>query len=323
MTISEKKPSSSQTFTGTKPAIHQLVGAGRIEEQRAQPSRSPQVSIGLPVFNGEEYLALAIESLLEQTYRDFELLLVDNASTDSTPAICQAYVARDARVRYYRNPENIGAMQNWYRSFHLSAGDYFLGAAHDDLYHPDFLSKCVAVLERDPTVVICYPKTKVIDEAGNFVEDFDVAIDTTAAAPNARLYHVIATDYLCIQLLGVFRASAFAQTQVYTGYYGCDRNSLAEFALLGPIIEWPEYLFYHRLHPKALGAAQGSGRSLQELLALDPGVDWGMRLPTITRFRNYFASVARMPFSPLERARCYGQLTRLILEKAINRMKIC
>jgi hypothetical protein len=108
---------------------------------------------------------------------------------------------------------------------------------------------------------------------------------------------------------------------MYTGYYGCDRNALAELALLGPIYEVPEYLFYHRLHPQALGAAKGSGRSLQELLLLDPGTDWAASFTIVKRFRNYFASVARMPLTKRERILCYLQLVRLIADKVTNRIK--
>lgn len=282
---------------------------------------APRVSVGLPVFNGADYLTEALDSLLAQTYPDFELIISDNASTDRTPEICHGYAARDPRVRYHRNATNIGAMQNWYHVFQLSTGDYFLGAAHDDRYHPEFLSQCVAMFAKHPEAVVCYPKTKVIDEHGNFVHDFDRAVDTTSPLPHVRLYNVIGIDLLCIQLLGMFKASAFGKTRQYAGYYGCDRNVLAELALLGPLYEVPEYLFYHRLHPKALGAARHSGRSLQELLTWDPGTNWAARLPTLTRFRNYFASVARMPLDGQERMRCYAQLVRLISDKFSNRIK--
>jgi glycosyltransferase involved in cell wall biosynthesis len=281
----------------------------------------PRVSVGLPVFNGADYLPEALDSLLAQTYTDFELIISDNASTDSTPKICQEYAAQDSRIHYQRNPKNIGAMQNWYHSFRLSSGEYFVGAAHDDRYHPKFLSRSLAMFEEHPTAVVCYPKTKVIDEHGNFVHNFERAADTTSPQPHVRLYNVISIDLLCIQLLGMFRASAFGKTQSYTGYYGCDRNALAELALLGPLYEVPEYLFYHRLHPKALGAARHSGRSVQELLSWDPGTNWAARFPTLTRFRNYFASVARMPLRGPERLLCYGQLMRLIADKLTDRIK--
>lgn len=283
-------------------------------------SPKPRVSIGLPVFNGEKFLQKALDSLLALHYSDFELIISDNASTDRTAEICQAYAAMDPRVQYYRNSINIGAMQNWYRSFQLSSGEYFLGAAHDDAYHPDFLGSCVGVLEKYPEVVVCYTRTKVIDDSGNFVRDFHMEIDTMSSKPHVRLYNAIGVDYLCIQLLGVFRASAFKRVREYAGYSGCDWNTLAELSLLGKIYEVPEYLFYHRLYLGALGVALHSGRSLQELFTLDPGINWRLGFPALIKVRNYFSAVSRAPISPTERLLCYLQLVRLMAEKAWNRL---
>jgi glycosyltransferase involved in cell wall biosynthesis len=88
-------------------------------------SKIPRVSIGLPVFNGEKYLAEALDSILSQTYRDFKLIISDNASTDRTEQICREYAAKDRRIRYYRNEKNIGAPKNFNRVFELSSGKYF------------------------------------------------------------------------------------------------------------------------------------------------------------------------------------------------------
>jgi glycosyltransferase involved in cell wall biosynthesis len=130
---------------------------------------NPRLGIGLPVFNGENYLEETLVSLLSQTYSDFELIISDNASTDGTGDLCRAYAARDRRIKYYRNSTNIGATQNWYRVFDLSCAEYFAPAAHDDLYAPDYMEKCIAVLQQDPSVVVCYSKTRVIDEHGTLV----------------------------------------------------------------------------------------------------------------------------------------------------------
>lgn len=287
--------------------------------QAAISTQSPRLSIGLPVFNGEQYLAKALDSLLAQTFIDFELIISDNASTDATRQICEEYEARDARIRYHRNQKNIGAMQNWYRSFQLSRGEYFLGAAHDDMFHPDFARRCIEELDANPEAVVCYTWTKVIDEDGNIVKDFVVPIDTTSPKPHIRLYNVINVDYLCIQLLGVMRSTAFGATKPFAGYYGCDRNALAELSILGPILEVPEFLFYHRLHPQALGAAKNSGRSRRDLQILDPGIDWNARFPTLTKFINYFRSNHRLVSGFRDRLLCDISLIRIIVEKTIFR----
>jgi glycosyltransferase involved in cell wall biosynthesis len=292
----------------------------KISMQAAVSTQPPRLSIGLPVFNGEQYLAKALDSLLGQTFTDFELVISDNASTDATRQICEEYAARDARIRYHRNQKNIGAMQNWYHSFQLSRGEYFLGAAHDDVFHFDFVRRCIEELDANPEAVVCYTWTKVIDEDGHIVKDFVVPIDTTSLKPHIRLYNVISIDYLCIQLLGVMRSTAFGATKPFAGYYGCDRNALAELSILGPILEVPEFLFYHRLHPQALGAAKNSGRSHRDLQILDPGIDWNARFPTLTRFINYFRSNHRLVSGFRDRLLCDISLVRIVFEKTILRI---
>src|SRR5690349_812781 len=96
------------------------------------PARAPQVSIGLPVYNGEKYLLNAIGSLLKQDFEDFELVISDNASTDKTEAMCHEFAAKDKRIRYHRNETNIGATGNYNRVFRLSNGEFFRWASHDD-----------------------------------------------------------------------------------------------------------------------------------------------------------------------------------------------
>lgn len=107
----------------------------------------PLVSIGMPIFNSEATLKLAIDSILEQTFTDFELIISDNCSTDSTSAICQEYANKDSRISYIRQAANIGSVRNF--KFVLDQGrcNYFLWAAGDDVRSPDFLEENVQFLE--------------------------------------------------------------------------------------------------------------------------------------------------------------------------------
>ena len=127
----------------------------------------PRVSVGLPVCNGENYLDAAVRSILSQDYEDFELVISDNASTDRTQEICLDFARQDPRVKYSRLAANCGAVSNFQRVFRLSTGDYFKWAAHDDVCTPDFLERCVAVLERDPAVVLCCGQTQLINDDGS------------------------------------------------------------------------------------------------------------------------------------------------------------
>ncbi len=283
---------------------------------------APRLTIGLPVYNGERYLPTALDSLLGQTFGDFTLLLLDNASTDGTQDICERYRARDARIAYHRHAQNIGAVRSWYRTLDMAATPYFKWAADDDEYEPEFLARCLDVLERDESVVTCYSRMQAIDEHGRRGRCFEVTIDTASPDPAVRLYNAIAVDYLTVQLYGVMRSALLKQTTRYHGYVGEDRNFLAELCLRGRVVEIPEYLFLHRLYPDAWGAVvSASDVSLDDLVAYDPTVDWSVdRRSGVRRIVNYFAAIGRVPLSPMVRVRCGVQLVRVLAEKVFSRV---
>src|SRR5690349_21549528 len=147
----------------------------------------PRVSIGLPVRNGARFLAQAVDSLLAQSYPDFELIISDNASTDETEAICREYAAHDARVRYYRSREDVGLARNYNYLFMRARGEYFKWAAADDVHEPDYVARCVDILEHDSSVVLAYARTKFIDENGVPLADSDPGFDLRSEAAAERL----------------------------------------------------------------------------------------------------------------------------------------
>ena len=174
------------------------------------------------------------------------------------------------------------------------------------------MQTCIDVLDQRQDVVVCHSHTRIINESGAYAGVMDVAVNTTSPFPHDRLYQLLVNDYLCIQLYGVMRSAVLARTKVFEGYYGCDRNTLAELCLLGKIAEVPEVLFYHRLYPAALGWIVHSAKSIHEMATEDPGTDWSRRSTESTVWRNYFRSVQRHVDFPLERARCYVVLFRVV-----------
>ena len=108
-------------------------------DQKKRQDHVPTVSIGLPVYNGENYLRQAIDSLLAQTFTDFELIISDNASTDGTSKIIEQYAARDPRIKFFQQTANIGATKNFQFTFDQSHGTFFMWAAHDDLWDERWL----------------------------------------------------------------------------------------------------------------------------------------------------------------------------------------
>jgi len=128
--------------------------------------RIPAVSIGLPVYNGDRFLRQAVESILNQTFGDFELIISDNASTDGTEEMCRGLAAQDPRVRYVRNARNIGGGRNANQVFELARASFFKWHPHDDYIAPEYLERCIEVLRRDPSVILCLSKVRVVGVEG-------------------------------------------------------------------------------------------------------------------------------------------------------------
>ena len=213
--------------------------------------RRPRVSIGLPVYNGERFIKQALDSILAQTFEDFELIISDNVSTDQTQAICAEYLRRDKRIRYFRNDLNIGVYRNCNRVFELSSGEYFKLAAADDICHPNLLAQCVKVLDDNPTVVLVYPKTSFIDENGKELSLTDPGWDLRSDTATDRMRYVISSGHWVNALFGLIRSGDLAKTRLLPTYNSGDYRLLGELSLRGKFFETPESLFYRRIHSEA------------------------------------------------------------------------
>ena len=114
----------------------------------------PIVSIGMPVYNGAEHIRDALDTLLTQTFTDFELIISDNASLDETENICREYAARDNRIRYVRQPQNFRATANFRFVLDQARSEYFMWAAHDDLHDANFIEETLKALEGDDICIM-------------------------------------------------------------------------------------------------------------------------------------------------------------------------
>ena len=130
----------------------------------------PLITIGIPVFNGEKFLNVVIDSLLEQTYSNFELIISDNCSEDSTEFICRKYQILDSRIKYFRQKENIGMFPNFNFLLNKASGDYFMWAAADDKWEKIFLEQAEAILENNPDCVSVFSHFEI------FIKAFTVSV---------------------------------------------------------------------------------------------------------------------------------------------------
>ena len=277
--------------------------------------RVPRVAIGLPVYNGENYLRPALESILAQTFTDWELILSDNGSKDGTEAICREFAARDPRVRYHREEANRGAAWNFNRVLRLCRSPLFRWAAHDDVCSPELLEKCVAALEARPKAVLAHPLTHIIGPKGEHLEDYATRLRTDSPDPAVRFHDCISVDHACFPIFGVIRTDILRRAPEMGAYAGSDRNLLAELCLYGPFAEVPEYLFHRRDHP---GTSTRQFPSARERMAWFRSDSRIALAPTLRRGWEYYLSINRVPLSHRDRFACLAVLGKWSMARANN-----
>lgn len=292
-------------------------------------ANNPKVSIGLPVFNGEQYLAGTLDRILGQTYADIEVIVCDNASTDRTGEVCADYCNRDERVQYHRNSTNIGAARNFNKTFELSRGVYFAWAAYDDVHDSRFLEKCVQILDDNPDVVLSHTAVGFIDgndapvrfydgkgrcEEGTFIRDIygnpvmkpDVLHIAESPRVDERFQDVLHQVNWCLQVFGVIRTDALRHTGLQRSYYGADKVLLAEISLAGQFHQINEVLFTKRIHPK-----MSFYQTTKEKHAwIDPKN--ARRLPQLQMLKDYSIAVTRSQLSLGQQVKCFISIAGLI-----------
>lgn len=276
----------------------------------------PKVSIAMPVYNGEEFIAQAIDAHLAQTYGDFELVVCDNASEDNTQDICQAYVKQDPRVRYVRNQVNRGANANFNIGFAQTAAPYMRWAAADDLITPGYLAATVDVLDTRPDVVLAHSQSEVIDRFGEpmlalrngfldpdgFVEHFAVDPppadgDVGADRPSERIRAVVRSTRRMSFVFGLTRREALLRTLLHRPFYGADKVLMVELLLQGKFVELDERLFQRRCHQGNSNRIAVGSEGMAQFGAGDKAF-------VVKMLHAYLSSINEAELSTSERLRC-------------------
>lgn len=266
---------------------------------------TPTLTIGVPVYNMATYLEAAVESVLAQSFGDLELIISDNASTDGTEAIGRALAARDPRVTYRRNAENVGLSANNNLLVPLARGRLFKWAPADDVLLPGYLEGCVAAIDADPSVVLAYPRTAFVDGDGAPLDLTDPGWNLVSDDPSERLLFAIMAGHYVNAVLGVIRIDALRRTRLLPRYAGGDYRLMAELSVLGKFVEIPERLYVRRIHKGSTGGNTGNTRWLRTYWS---GLRPGMRAPYWRLCRDHAGIVMR---APIPRARKAVLLTWL------------
>jgi glycosyltransferase involved in cell wall biosynthesis len=278
-------------------------------DSTGEVAHGPLVSIGVPVYNGERYLARALDSLLAQTLTDFELIISDNASTDRTASICQEYVRRDPRVRYVRQPVNIGAPRNWNAVVHEARGTFFKWASASDYCAPVMLERCVATMRADPGIVLCQGLTQLVDGNEQPIEVYGGDVVFCDARPSDRFARVATLMALNNAQCGVIRLDALRRTRLDRLYPSGDMALMAELALNGKFQVLPEVLLFRR-QSTATFSSMLTPLEVQRLF--NPNAKTPMTFLRARRHLDNMRSIARARIPVIEKLRAYRSVFRLV-----------
>ena len=271
----------------------------------------PRLTIGLPVYNGEKYLAESLDALLGQSYEDFELIISDNASTDGTRDICHRYGKQDARIRYVRQPRNIGCAPNHNFVVGQARGEFFKWASDDDLYARDMLGRCIDALEEYPQVVLANSWTALIDSSGAVTKAVEYSV-ATASPRTPERFRSMMFDGWFDDIGGVIRTRILHRTSLLGSYHLADRALTTEIGLHGPFYQVPDWLYFRRDHPDRAERAHPGVRKW--CANLDPRRANRLRHPTVRLYTEYVwayvAAIRHAPLSGAERRECYHYLAR-------------
>jgi glycosyltransferase involved in cell wall biosynthesis len=274
-------------------------------------STAPRLTIGLPVYNGEKYVAESLDALLGQSFTDFELIISDNASTDSTGDICRRYEKQDSRVRYFRQSRNVGLAPNHNFVAEQARTELFKWASNDDLYARDLLERCIDVLDKYPDAVLAHSWTAMVDESGVVTKAFKYPLNTASQRAPERFRSLLFDsggddDY------GIVRTEILRRTAMKESYHHADRTIIAELSLYGRFCQVPDWLYFRRDHADRAERAYPSLRS--RCVNMDPRRADPLRHPAVRLYGEYIwgyvSAIRRAPLSAQDRRECYRYLAQ-------------
>ena len=205
----------------------------------------PLISVGMPVYNEEKYLRDSVESILNQDYNNFELIISDNASLDKTEQICLELTRKNNRIKYIRNRNNIGAIENFYQVFREANGEYFMFAGGHDLWSHNFMSNCLKALQDSPKTVLSFSSTVWIDEYNNKINKESSFYDTRGCDPVTRFLYVLWGPMNPIY--GLIRMDALNKVRINIQILGADLIILSELSFLGQFAYIPDAIWHRRM----------------------------------------------------------------------------
>lgn len=258
-----------------------------------------RVSIGMPVYNGAQFIDEAIASIRAQTMTEFELIIADNASNDETVEICQRHASQDDRLTVLTANSNRGAAWNFNRIVPHAKTPYFKWAAHDDIIQPDYLARVLPHLDDDPTTVLAYPTAVDIDESGHEIGPIASAPYARQGTSVSRVHEFLSFDTACVETFGVMRTEVLRDTALIGPYTSADRTLLLELAIRGRFCEIDVPLMRRRQHDRRSIQASAQARNTW----FDTSRRATFSFPRWRLLLEFHKAIGRAPCSLVDRAR--------------------
>lgn len=210
--------------------------------------QAPRVSFGVPVRNGAETVGRCLESILCQDYGDFEIIVSDNASTDATCQRIEELMARDARIRLIRQPENVGLIENFNQLARAARGDFFRWVGADDWLEPDYASSCVAALDAQPQAIVATSGFELVERGGGAISRAWEGEFLESPSPRRRLARMLGFFHAGLGLYepnyALVRREALLASGLLPIHRHCDWLFAVKLGLAGPFVHVPKLLFH-------------------------------------------------------------------------------
>lgn len=205
----------------------------------------PMVSVGVPVFNGEKSILRCLEGLCNQTFQPYEVIILDNCSTDRTAEICLEFISNHPNFRYSRNISNIGGAENMNKALASASGDYFMWAAHDDFHDPDFINACVNTLSSNPAAVLCNTGMNVCVDTISDIS-FRVTMNTfRSQRSRVNRFKEVYLRFPSPSFYGLYRTDVIRYIKPIQPILGAELFWALELSLHGEFVSCDSFLFYY------------------------------------------------------------------------------
>jgi len=275
------------------------------ENAETRLTEYPKVSIGLPVYNGEQVIRKRLESLMRQSYSNFELIISDNASTDTTSSTCQEYVKKDPRIRFFQQKKNMGGMWNFNFVLKEAKCEYFVWASADDLWHPEFIQKNMEILIKKKEFVGSVTKEKfLISKDYHSHSRIRRYLRKKIISRRPNLFPIRGSYYRKVRsvlkskpsniMYGVVRTNALRKSVTEERFQGDEWSYILNIIRFGDFYEIEKFMLYRTEH----------------------GISWDGILKTSRKFNNNFYGII-FPNYPLT-AWCAKNLGKKVFLKNLD-----